>query len=254
MLENIFIIVSVLFACYVMLFAFSVYLRDNSIADVFWGLGFVIITILSYFLSWDWYNTQVLITGLVTIWGIRLTTHIISKKLPYKGKEDARYARWRESWTYFYTRSFFQVYLLQWALMLIISTPILLFTLSDTIQENMFLIVLWGTIAIVGLIYEIIADRQLKEFIKIKKEWEILTTWLRKYSRYPQYFGESIFWLGISLLSLQVSVFGLVWWWVITFLLLYVSGVPLLEARYAWNKKYAHYSSKTPVFIPKFKK
>lgn len=55
---------------------------------------------------------------------------------------------------------------------------------------------------------------------------------LYRYSRHPNYFGESVFWLGISLISLSFSYYGMIGWIVITVLLLFVSGVPLQEVRY----------------------
>jgi len=193
-------------------------------------------------------------TLLVSAWGIRLFLNILSKKLPYSGKEDARYKRWRDSWTYFKLRSFFQVYLLQWLLMLIIASPIFLLNLSSWFEDNITITFIGSVIALFWLLYESRADSELAGFIKNKKKWDILTTWLRRFSRYPQYFGESVFWFGISVLSLQVSVFGFVWWCVITFLLVYVSWIPLLEKRYKWQKNYEKYSETTPMFFPDFSK
>ena len=239
-----------LFFAYVVLFLLSVFLRDNSIADIFWGSWFVIIALSSFFTLENPNLTQIFVTGFITFWWLRLTYHIGRKKLSHSW-EDARYAKWRKQWKYFYIRSFFQVYLFQWFLMCLIATPIFLINLNLLLSNNYILVIVWWAIAIFGLIYEIIADSQLKQFIKTKKKWEILTSWLRKYSRYPQYFGESIFWLGISIIALQVHVFALLWWWVITFLLLYVSWVPMLEARYAWDKNYEKYSERVPKFLPK---
>ena len=68
--------------------------------------------------------------------------------------------------------------------------------------------------------------------MKTKKKGQILTEGLRKYHRYPQYFGESIFWLGISIIASQVSIFAFIGWIVITIIVRYVTGVPLLEQRY----------------------
>ena len=126
--------------------------------------------------------------------------------------------------------------------MLVVAIPILVVNLfseqnppSPIYQggvEQIFLI--FGVlIALAGLIFETIADLQLKEFLKIKKPGQIFTTGLYRYSRHPNYFGESVFWLGVSLVALPFSYLGLIGWIVITFLLLYVSGVPLQEARYA---------------------
>ena len=254
MLENILIVTLSLLMSYVALFLLSVRLKDNSIADVFWGVWFVIITILTYFLGWVWYTSQVVMTLLVSAWWIRLFLNILSKKLPYDGKEDPRYKRWRESWKYFYTRSFFQVYMFQWLLMLLVATPIFILNLSSWFEENLTLTFLGGAIALFGLFYEARADGELAGFIKNKKSWEILTGGLRYFSRYPQYFWESVFWFGVAMIAAQVSIWWFVWWVIITVLVRFVSGVPLLEERYAWQKNYEKYSVITPIFFPDYSK
>jgi len=252
MLENLLIIGIVLDICFIFLFLLSLKLKDNSIADVFWGLWFVIIAVLSYILWWIWYTSQVVMTLLVSAWGLRLFVNILSKKLPYSWKEDARYARWREQWTYFKTRSFFQVYALQWALMFLVATPIWILNLSSWFEENLTLTFLWASIALFWLLYEARADSELAWFIKNKKSWDILTGWLRYFSRYPQYFWESVFWFGIAMIVSQVSLWWFAGWIIITILVRYVSWVPLLEERYKWQKNYEKYSEDTPIFFPDY--
>ena len=267
------LILSTLFISYTLLFLYSLKTRDNSIVDVFWGFGFMIIALVSYVQS-EQLATQSVLTWLVLVWWIRLTSHIWFRKIR-EWKEDPRYAKWREEWGsgwYFIIRSFFQVYMLQMVLMLIVALPILVVNFSVipadagiqvfdtgfrdkpgmTIPE--IFLVLGSLIALSGLIFETIADLQLKAFLKIKKPWEIFTSWLYRYSRHPNYFGESMFWLGISLLSLPFSYLGLVGWIVITSLLLFVSGVPLQESRYAGRANWEEYKRKTSVFIPWFPK
>lgn len=250
---------------YILLFIFSIKIRDNSIVDVFWGFGFMMIAGLSF---WDSSRQlpQMVITGLVFLWGIRIVSHIGFRKLR-EYKEDPRYAKWREEWGsgwYFYVRSFLQVYLLQMVLLFVIATPILVVNLwfwhtengllhSRGWQENIFLI-FWIIFAFCGLVFEFIADRQLAAFIQIKKPGEIFTSGLYRYSRHPNYFWESMFWLGISLISLPFSYYGLISWFVITFLLLFVSGVPLQEVRYAGRPDWEEYKRKTSVFVPWFPK
>ena len=247
-----FTIIFSLLLTYILLFLLSVYLRDNSIADIFWGLWFVLIAWISYMLS-EYSITQLLLTILVTAWWLRLALHIGSKKI-WKKWEDPRYARWRESWKYFYTRSFFQVYLFQGFLMLLIAFPLyahLLFEPREYIEK---ILILWALISTFWLIYEVIADSELKLFIKTKKSWEILTSWLRLYHRYPQYFWESMFWFGIIIIALFYTPLVIISWIVITFLLTKVSGIPLLEARYADNEAYQKYSEETPLFFPDWSK
>ena len=245
-------ILTTLFILYVFVFLTSLYLKDNSVADIFWGFGFMVIAGMGFFFYSDETLAQTLITFLVFLWGTRLTLHIGMKNLSH-GKEDARYAKWREEWTYVKTRSFFQVYMLQWIVMCIIATPIFLIHLNE--YEPVFLLSLLGwAVALFGFLYELRADRELALFMKTKKKWQILTEWLREYHRYPQYFWESAFWLWISIIASQVSVFAFIGWIVITIIVRYVTGVPLLEKRYEGDKKYAKYSKHTPIFLPAWNK
>lgn len=238
----------VLFLCYILLFSLSLYLKDNSIADIFWGIGFLIITWVLYLLAWEVNLPQTIVLILVALWAFRISIYIFSKKLKKSG-EDPRYAVWRSEWKYFKTRSFFQVYMLQMILMCIVATPIWFLFLS-VYQEAPLFTYIWLSIALFGLIFETIADWQLSQFMKIKRPGQIFTSGLYSISRHPNYFGESVFWLGVSIIALQANLFALVGWAVITYLLLFVSGVPMLEKRYEGNKEFEEYKKKVGVFVP----
>ncbi len=238
-----------LWIAYCILFLLSIRLKDNSIADIFWGIGFMIILLVCIGFKNQLNPVQMIMSFLIVLWGVRLATHIFRKKWSHSG-EDARYARWRETWKYFYIRSFLQVYLLQWFLMFLIATPIYIVFWYGWSEMSLWFTVLGTVMALFGFIYEVKADKQLEEFKKTKKKWEILTSWLRQYHRYPQYFGESLFWFGVCTIAAQYYIGAYIGWILITFLLLKVSGVPLLEQRYSWNKEYKKYSEHTPKFFP----
>lgn len=238
-----------LFISYFFLFLLSIVLKDNSIADIFWGMGFLQVAIHAFVLSGTRMASQVLFTILIALWALRLASYILSKRWLKTG-EDPRYAGWRVQWKHFYLRSFFQVYLLQATLLFIIAIPILLI---HTAPPPVGVITVVGLcIALFGLIYETIGDLQLRSFIKTKKKGQIMTQGLWKYSRHPNYFGESLFWLGASVVAAQVSPLAIISWILITFLLRYVSGVPLAEERYADNQAFQAYKRKTPPMIPNF--
>lgn len=240
-----------LLVSYIVLFIISIVLQDNSIADVFWGIGFLQVAVHSFFLSGTVFLPQLLLTGIITLWAIRIATHIGGRFLK-KDKEDPRYAKWREEWKYFYTRSFFQVYLLQGFLLLLVASPIILFNMNP-ISYFTPMIVIGTVIALAGLLFETVADRQLKNFISKKEnKGKLMTKGLWYYSRHPNYFGESVFWFGVCLFAFQVSDYAFLGWIVITVLVRYVSGVPMAEARYKDRKDFQEYATVTPPFIPNF--
>ncbi len=92
-------------------------------------------------------------------------------------------------------------------LLLVVAAAIIIVNLYGTVNYNSLITYIGASVALFGLIFESIADRQLAEFIKIKKPGEIFTSGLYRYSRHPNYFGESVFWLGISLIAMQYSYF-----------------------------------------------
>ena len=229
--------------------------EDNSIVDIAWGLGFVIIAIYTFFASGSLLPRQVLVTLLTVIWGLRLAVHIYMRK---RGRgEDFRYKKMRKDWgDKLIVNSFFKIYMLQGLIMLAVAAPIILvnhaYSASYGFFDNLGLFV-WS----LGLTIEVLADRQLEEF-KQKRlaKSEILKTGLWKYSRHPNYFGEALLWWGVYIIAFtspngSLAVISPL---TITFLLYFVSGVPLLEKRYKNNEAYQRYAKKTSKFVPWFPK
>ncbi|HDP99981.1 MAG TPA: DUF1295 domain-containing protein, partial [bacterium] len=193
---------------------------------------------------------------LVTIWGLRLAIHIFLRN---KGKpEDFRYRNMRERWgSKAGIKSYTHVFLLQGFLLLLIAYPVIIVNQHHQYEITPFDL-LGITLWIVGFLFEVIGDWQLKRFIKYKKceSNQILKTGIWRYTRHANYFGESLVWWGIFFIVLSVPN----GWWaifspvLITFLLLKVSGVPLLEKKYQDNKEFQYYAKKTNKFIPWFPK
>lgn len=238
-----------------LLFLISMAKKDNSIADIGWGVGFILVAFLTFFLEPGFVVRHVLVTGLVFIWGIRLAVHILMRN---KGKgEDFRYAKWRKEWgKYFVIRSFLQVFMLQGLMMLVISYQVILVNSSEKPGLNL-LDILGLIVWLFGFLFETVGDFQLLTF-KSKKEnkEKIMKSGLWRYTRHPNYFGEATMWWGIFLIALSVRLgwTAVVSPAVITFMLLRVSGVTMLEKKYKGNKEYEDYAKRTSAFIPWFPK
>jgi steroid 5-alpha reductase family enzyme len=256
---------AVLFVYMCLWFCVSILQKRNDVADVAWGLGFVLLAWASFFLSGRSIDTAsfraIGVCALVTVWGVRLAHYIHARHVGRA--EDARYAAWRTTWRYFYTRSFFQIYVLQGALLLLVAFPILFINASDGVPLSMF-DVLGFTVWAFGFYFEVVGDRQLKAFLADPaNKGKLCTTGLWQYTRHPNYFGEVCLWWGVWLFALAssfpITVFGatvpsalcaLLGPLTITFLILKVSGIPMLEKSMQKHPDFAAYARRTNMFIP----
>lgn len=233
----------------------SLALRDAGVADVAWGLGFVAVTWCARALSdAPWTPVGVLSLGLVTCWGLRLALHVF---LRGRGQgEDRRYARWREeagrSWWW---RSYFTVFLLQAALLAVIAMPpVLAQVRAEVVRPS--LAVVGASLWLVGFAWEAVADYQLLRFkADPDNAGRLLTSGLWRYSRHPNYFGEAVLWWGLWLVAGSLgagpAVVAVASPLLLTFLLLRVSGVPLLERELKERKPgHAEYVRRTNTFLP----
>lgn len=229
--------------------------KDNTVVDIAWGLGFVLI---AWFTAWHtnlWLPRHLLLLTMVTIWGVRLSTHLYLRN---KGKgEDPRYKAWRQAWgTDVVWRSYLQIYMLQAVCMLIIAIPIKTTLLSN--DANLTVLDFLGlAVFCLGFMFESIGDYQLKQFVhNPANRGNIMDQGLWHYTRHPNYFGEATMWWGIWLVSLSVpyGLLAIISPLFITSLLLFVSGVPLTEAQFADNAAYQTYKKRTSAFFPWFAK
>lgn len=213
--------------------------KRNDIADVAWGLGFILVTFFNLIFN---SSTKLFISFiLISIWGTRLALHIYQRSK--NKKEDYRYQVFKRN-------SYFKVFITQGFFMFLIALPVIN-SFGPPNWFNYLGILIW----LLGFYFESTADRQLKDFLKNpKNKGKIMQRGLWAYSRHPNYFGEVTMWWGIWLLNLAST-----WWTIIgpltiTYLILKVSGVPLLEKKYEGNKEFEDYKTRVSVFIPCFRK
>lgn len=241
----------VLFVYMSLWFMASLVKKRNDIADVAWGLGFVLLAWVSYFIYTDSGIGGLLVGTLVSIWGLRLTWHIYTRNKS-KG-EDYRYLAWRKKWgKWFYLRSYAKIYLLQGALLFLIILPVLL-TNRSAGQAFGFLDGVGVAVWLIGFFFESVGDAQLAKFISNPiNNGKLMQSGLWQYTRHPNYFGEVTQWWGIWLIALSVpyGLFGIIGPITITILILKVSGIPMLEKKMAENPEFALYKKRVSVFFP----
>jgi steroid 5-alpha reductase family enzyme len=239
----------------VALWLLSLRLRDASIVDIFWGTGFAITSWYYALAAPDPDPTRrALIVSLTTLWGLRLSLHIARRNVG-KG-EDYRYRQWREeegqSWWW---KSFLRVFLLQGALMWITSAPLLAANASVGGRGLNALDNLGVGVWLVGFIFEAVGDYQLSRFkADPANKGKLLTAGLWRYTRHPNYFGDATQWWGFYLVALAAggwyTIFSPL---LITFLLVRVSGVAMLERALEKTKPgYREYVRRTNAFFPWF--
>lgn len=234
-------------------FLIAIKLENNSIVDIGWGLGFVIVTITSFLMnSTPTFSSKVL-SLLVVIWGLRLSVYLFIRNR--NKPEDWRYAKWRKEWgKNVVWRSFWQVFMLQGFILWVNCLPIMFTNAAKTESDWGWLFLMIGSLCwLIGFSFEAIADYQLFIFKSDKaNKGKIIVQGLWRYSRHPNYFGEAVLQWGIWFLSVSAG-----YWLVtiiapisITYLLLKVSGVVMLESKYKGNKEYEQYIARTSAFVP----
>lgn len=236
-----------------LIWGLSVIIKNVSIVDLFWGLGFVIVNAVYFYNAEAYFTRNVLIMALVSLWGLRLFIYLSIRNIG-KG-EDFRYQEFRRQYgpKRYWWFSYFQTFLLQGALMMIISLPLLgcnSQTNSNALNGLDYLAIL---VFIIGFVFEAGGDYQLAKFKKSpENKGKVLNTGLWKYTRHPNYFGDSAVWWSFGIFSLAAeSYWPTIGSVIMTILIIKVSGVSLLEKSLKESKaKYHDYIQKTSSFFP----
>lgn len=239
-----------------LLWLISIPIQNASIADTFWGPAFAVVALIGWFLGDGDHDRRTLLAALTAVWGFRLGMHLALRNLGYG--EDPRYARWRkrveDAGGNFTLRSLALVFALQGLLVIIVSLPVQAGQIAVT-HRPLGALALAGTLLwMLGFLFEAVGDWQLRQFkANPANRGKLLDTGLWRYTRHPNYFGNACLWWGLWLIACDAP--GL-WWTAIgpalmTFLLLRVSGVSLLEkSLVASSPGYAQYQRRTSSFIP----
>ena len=234
----------------------SLPLKDASIVDMFWGLGFVLVAWTTWAQAPGDPTRKLILAVLMTIWGLRLSGYIAWRNIGHG--EDPRYQAMREkAGNKFPLTSLVRVFLLQGVVMWIVSLPVQAGQVPESPAAPTWLdwlgIALWAA----GVIFESVGDVQLARFkANPENRGRVLDHGLWRYTRHPNYFGDFLMWWGIYLIALAASP-AKTWWTAIgpalmSFFLMRVSGVTLLEKSLKQSKgpAYARYIERTNAFFP----
>lgn len=238
--------------------------KNNAIVDIGWGLGFVLIAIYSglytvFHPDMTLKAFQIVVMAIVICWGLRLFFYISVRN--FKKPEDYRYQEMRVKWGKKnpHVQAFFRVFMAQAGFMAIIAAPIIMafthqnYGSSFWQNSHVWWIIIGAFISATGLFFEAVGDYQLRAFLaRPENRGKIMRSGLWRYTRHPNYFGETLIWWGLWLVVLpsEFGVYAMISPFIITYLLLFVSGIPLLEKKYRDNPEFQEYARVTSVFFP----
>jgi len=241
---------AVVSAAAVLQWLWSLRARDVTVADVYWGFGFVIVAWLSFVMAGTASVRAWLLVVLTSLWGVRLGSYLL-----WRGRdqpEDPRYRKIRERHgKSFPMMSLFVIFGFQGGVLLVVSLPVQVGMLATGAPDP----ALWAGVLVwlIGFVFEAIGDRQLSRFrANPDNRGKVMNRGLWRYTRHPNYFGDFMVWWGLFLIALD-SVDRL---WIaagpalMSVMLLRVSGVSLLEKTLSQREGYAEYIETTSAFIP----
>ncbi|MEM9327264.1 MAG: DUF1295 domain-containing protein [Bacteroidota bacterium] len=239
----------------VVIFIFSVALKNSSMYDPFWSVAPPIIAVylMGYFTDGNDVRSYFVLAGTM-FWGIRLTVNWI-RSWPGLHHEDFRYEELAEqSGKWYWLVSFSGIHLFPTLIVYLGCLPMFFaFNMGGPIG-------IWDylglAITILGTVIELVADEQMRVFKKTAPKGSIMTSGLWRYSRHPNYFGEITFWFGLWLFMIPDS--GL-WWtaigWIAMVILFVFASVPMMDRRSLKNKPgYEEHMKNSTALFPSLKK
>ncbi|MHA1646770.1 MAG: DUF1295 domain-containing protein [Promethearchaeota archaeon] len=249
------ILVTDIFAT-IIIYILSEILGNASLYDPYWSITPLIIGayyLLNFSINNEYLPRIILIYGIVSIWGMRLTWNWVRgwKNLL---QEDWRYRNFRKNYPkLFWFINLTGIQLLPTIFVYLGCLP-LFFAFTDPIQPFNWLDILGIIISVGAILIETFSDAQMHSFVRLRKDkYAILDRKLWKFSRHPNYFGEVSFWWGIYCFGIAANPNS--WWTIIgalaiNLLFIFVS-VPLMD-KYQLTRKpeYLEYKNRTHALLP----
>ena len=255
------------FVYFTAIFIYAQILKNNSIVDIGWGMGFVIGSWVTLLTTETPTLLSYLVVAFITVWGVRLSVHLFRRN--WGKPEDFRYAQWRQEWgKNVVITAFFRVFMIQGLINFIVGSAAYSTIRYNTFSGGIDSVFVYGglLIALIGLYFEVVGDEQLRKNIeenKRKGTKSLIQTGLWSITRHPNYFGEILIWVGLYVVGFTLLFtqavhplyYGLL---VISPLLmstvLIKISTPLLEKNMEKYAGWDEYAKRVPMIFPGFKK
>lgn len=255
------------FVYFTAIFIYAQILKNNSIVDIGWGMGFVIGSWVTLLTTETPTLLSYLVVAFITVWGVRLSVRLFKRN--WGKPEDFRYAQWREEWgKNVVITAFFRVFMIQALINFIVGSAAYSTIRYNTFSGGIDSIFVYGglLIALIGLYFEVVGDEQLRKNIeenKRKGTKSLIQTGLWSITRHPNYFGEILIWVGLYLVGFTLLFtqavhplyYGLL---IISPLLMSIVlikiSTPLLEKNMEKYEGWNEYAKRVPMIFPGFKK
>ena len=252
------------FVYFTIIFLIATAIKNNSIVDIGWGMGFVVGSWLTLFVTKDPTFLSYAIVGLISVWGLRLSLRLLKRN--YGKPEDFRYAQWRKEWgDKVVIIAFFRVFMVQGIINFVVgsaSYSVIKYNEFSFSSAHQYLVYIGLLISLVGLFFEVVGDEQLKKHIR-EGSGTLLTSGLWSVTRHPNYFGEILIWFGLYVSGFTLFftnsvnpiyyIFLAISPILMSTVLLKVS-TPLLEKNMEKYDGWIEYTKKVPMIFPWAKK
>ena len=262
--EGLIVPLIVTFAYFITIFIIATIIKNNSIVDIGWGMGFVVGSWLSLLTTENPTALSYVIVAFVTVWGLRLSIRLLKRN--YGKPEDFRYAQWRKEWgNNVVLIAFFRVFMVQGIINFIVGSgayALIKYNEFSFGLSHQVLVYAGLLIALSGLFFEVIGDEQLRKHIA-KGTRSLLQSGLWSITRHPNYFGEILIWVGIYISAITllftksvspIYYIALALSPIIMSTVLLKVSTPLLEKNMEKYDAWDEYTKKVPMIFPWGKK